>query len=69
VREARKALGRLERLLVKVTATEAEVHDRMVERATDAGAMAELSTQLEGLHAEREALETEWLEAAELADG
>jgi ATPase subunit of ABC transporter with duplicated ATPase domains len=69
LREARKTLARLERSLVRVAASEAEVHDKMVDRATDATAMAELSTRLEGLHAEREALETEWLEAAEHAEG
>ena len=44
------------------------VHEEMVAQATDADAMMRLSTQLDEIHQEREALELEWLEAAELVE-
>ncbi len=68
-REARKALSRIERSLDKLTAAERSVHDQMAAQSTDAAAMVRLSGELSALHAEREELEAQWLEAAEQADG
>ncbi len=68
-REARKAVERLDRQLATLTRRESEVHVEMVASATDASAMLRLSGDLSTLHTEKEALETQWLEAAELAEG
>ncbi len=67
VRAARKDAARIERQMEKVAAAEARVHELMVAKATDAEAMVALTGQLGSLSSEREALETEWLEAAEIA--
>jgi ABC transport system ATP-binding/permease protein len=68
LREARKTVARVERSLARLADREARLHDDMVAAATDAEAMVRLSRELETLHAEQEALEAEWLEAAERAD-
>ncbi len=68
-REARKAVERLDRQLATLTRRESEVHVEMVASATDASAMLRLSGDLSTLHTEKEALEMQWLEAAELAEG
>ncbi|MGB3858336.1 MAG: ABC transporter ATP-binding protein, partial [Ornithinimicrobium sp.] len=68
-REARKAVERLERQLAALSRREGQVHDKMIAAATDASAMMQLSAELSSLHTEKEDLETEWLEAADLADG
>ena len=68
LREARKAVARLERTLAKLADREARLHDDMVAASTDAGEMVRLTRELDALHAERDALEAQWLEAAELAE-
>ncbi|QDO89781.1 ABC-F family ATP-binding cassette domain-containing protein [Ornithinimicrobium ciconiae] len=65
-REARKTIARVEKALARLEEREARMHEQMVASATDAGAMMRLTTELDELHAEREALELEWLEAADL---
>ncbi len=66
LREARKAMARIEKQLSRLADREARLHDDMVSAATDPTALAELSTRLRAVVDEREALELEWLEAAEL---
>ena len=68
LREARKAVARLERSLAKLADREARLHDDMVTASTDAAEMVRLTRELDALHTERDALEGEWLEAAELAE-
>ncbi len=68
LREARKSVSRAERSLAQVAAREERLHQQMVTAATDAQEMLRLSRELEQLHTQREELEHEWLEAAELAD-
>ncbi len=64
-RAARKTLARVERRLEEVSAREAELNDEVVAHASDHERLTELGAQLFALGAEREALEAEWLEAAE----
>src|SRR3954447_21475470 len=64
MREARKEVARLERALDRLSEREARVHDAMAEQATDHVRLAELTADLGVLRAEREELETAWLEAA-----
>lgn len=66
-RAARKEATRLERRLERVAATEAELLARMAEQASDHEAVTALDAELRALQAEREELESAWLEAAELA--
>jgi len=68
LREARKTIARVEKSLTRLGEREARVHEEMVASATDAGAMVRLSAELDEIHAEREGLELEWLEAAEIAE-
>ena len=66
-RAARKEMARLERQISKLGSQEKKLHDEMVTKATDHEAVLRLDRQLRAVHAEREALEEEWLEAAEAA--
>ncbi|MCK0113892.1 ATP-binding cassette domain-containing protein [Ornithinimicrobium sp. F0845] len=68
LREARKTIARVEKSLTRLGERETRVHEQMVASATDAGAMMRLSAELDEIHAEREGLELEWLEAAEIAE-
>ncbi|MFN8076778.1 MAG: ABC-F family ATP-binding cassette domain-containing protein [Kineosporiaceae bacterium] len=68
VRAARKELTRIERQMQKITAQEEKLHAQMAEQATDHAAILSLDAKLRALVAEREALEEEWLAAAELVD-
>jgi ATP-binding cassette subfamily F protein uup len=67
-RAARKTVARLDRQLAQVAAREKQLHDEIAEHAGDYQRIAELSTQLDAVAAERDALETEWLEAAALLE-
>jgi ATP-binding cassette subfamily F protein uup len=67
-REARKALARVEKQLARLTEREERLHAEILESATDHEKLAELDAQLQPLLAEKEALEEEWLAAAELVD-
>ncbi|GAA1175342.1 ABC-F family ATP-binding cassette domain-containing protein [Ornithinimicrobium humiphilum] len=69
VREARKTLARVERTLDKLHAEEARVHAQMVDAATDPARLAELTEKLREITEQEEALELEWLEASEAAEG
>lgn len=66
-REARKTMTRIERQLSKLSEREARLHDEMASAATDPTALASLTGKLDELVAEKEGLELEWLEAAEVA--
>lgn len=65
-REARKAMARIEKQLARLSEREERLHADMAEKATDPTALAELSARLHDVVAERDQLEAEWLEAAEL---
>jgi len=64
-RTARKTIARVERRLEQVAARETELNDELLAHASDHERLSALSGQLGALAAEREALEAEWLEAAE----
>ncbi|HWM73416.1 MAG TPA: ABC-F family ATP-binding cassette domain-containing protein [Nocardioides sp.] len=68
-REARKTLARLDRQLARIAAQEAELNAAIAEHAHDYTRLAELSAALNTLAAERDAVEHEWLEAAEVLEG
>ncbi len=68
LRAARKDVARLERALEKNGEREASLHSEMAQAATDYERLRELQSALAALASEREALEAEWLEAAELID-
>lgn len=64
-RAAKKELQKIERRLDRIGEQEAELHERIAEHATDFEKVAELDARLRELTAEREELETRWLELAE----
>jgi ABC transport system ATP-binding/permease protein len=68
VRTARKEAARLERRMVKLDADEKALHEKLADAAADYAKAAELDAQLRTLRAEKEQVEAEWLEAAELAE-
>ena len=68
VREARKAMARVEKQLARLQAEEEELHAALVRHASDFEKLGELDVRLRAVTAEREALEEEWLEAAEAAE-
>ncbi|MBA4084057.1 MAG: ABC transporter ATP-binding protein [Kytococcus sp.] len=65
-REARKAMARVEKQLAKVAAREDRLHHEMADAVHDHARLGELNAQLGELAEEKELLELEWLEAAEL---
>ncbi|MBB3676894.1 ABC-F family ATP-binding cassette domain-containing protein [Modestobacter versicolor] len=69
VRAARKEATRLERRMLRLDADEKALHDQLAAAAADYGRAAELDAQLRALQAEKEQVETEWLAAAEVAEG
>ncbi|MGE9808168.1 ABC-F family ATP-binding cassette domain-containing protein [Janibacter sp. G1551] len=66
VREARKAMSRIERQLQRLAEKEERLHVAMAEASADHAKALELNGQLRGVIDEREVLELEWLEAAEI---
>jgi len=64
VREARKEIQRLERVLSKLGDREAALHAEMAATGSDHLRLEELQAQLATLAAERDELETAWLEAS-----
>jgi ATP-binding cassette subfamily F protein uup len=64
-RTARKEVQRIERALDKLGARETALHESMAGSATDHERLHDLQTELDALLAEREALETAWLEVSE----
>ncbi len=67
-REARKTLARLDRQLARVAEREAEISAAMALASDDYERLAELAAEHALVAAEREVLETEWLEAAEILE-
>jgi ATP-binding cassette subfamily F protein uup len=67
-RTARKTVARLDRALRKITEQEAALNADVLTHAQDHARLAEISARLSALAAEKEELELEWLEAAELLD-
>jgi ABC transport system ATP-binding/permease protein len=68
IRQARKDVQRLERELERSADRERTLHAEMTASATDHTRLGDLTAQLDALVAERERLESEWLEAAALID-
>ncbi|HET7303472.1 MAG TPA: ABC-F family ATP-binding cassette domain-containing protein [Segeticoccus sp.] len=66
VRSARKDMNRIERQLGKLADREQRLHEQMVAAADDHQKALELNGQLREVLDERERLETEWLEAADV---
>jgi ATP-binding cassette subfamily F protein uup len=64
-RASKKELQRLERLLVKLDAREAELHASMAASATDHEAVVRLNEELHQVRAEKESVEESWLELSE----
>ncbi len=70
-RAARKAISRIDKQLAALGERERDLNAelaRVAEEATDTDRLADLGAQHRELIAERESLELEWLEAAELLD-
>jgi ATP-binding cassette subfamily F protein uup len=67
-REARKVLQRVERQLARIQADEEALHAELAAAATDHERLIALDARLREVVATREALEEEWLAAAEVAD-
>jgi ATP-binding cassette subfamily F protein uup len=67
-RAARKTLARVEKRLEQVAAREKELNDEVLAHASDHARLTDLSAQLTGLSEERDALEAEWLEAADAVE-
>jgi ATP-binding cassette subfamily F protein uup len=67
-RDARKEVTRLERRISKLGERERKLLGQMHDSASDHVRLGELQTAIDELAAEREALETAWLEAADLLD-
>jgi hypothetical protein len=59
-------MARVEKQLSRLADREERIHGEMAQKATDPGALADLNARLTELVAEREELELEWLEAAEV---
>ncbi len=68
-REARKTITRIDRQLSKLANREQQLHAEIAEHASDYERLAGLDARLRELGAERDALEEEWLAAAEIVDG
>jgi ABC transport system ATP-binding/permease protein len=67
-REAAKAMARVEKQLSRLEEREAELHATLVAHATDHEKLLELDAALKEVQVEKESLEAEWLEAAELLE-
>ena len=67
-RAARKVVARIDKQLERIAEREAALNAEIAEHAQDYVRLAELSAQLDELAAEKEELELEWLEAAEVLD-
>ncbi|NYJ05954.1 ABC-F family ATP-binding cassette domain-containing protein [Petropleomorpha daqingensis] len=69
VRTARKEAARLERRLERLSADEEKLHADLAAAATDHARVLELDARLRELLAEKDRVETDWLAAAEVAEG
>ncbi|MFQ6171740.1 ABC-F family ATP-binding cassette domain-containing protein [Oryzobacter sp. R7] len=66
LREARKVMARVEKQLARLADREEKVHAQMAAAATDHERVLGLNRELREIVDERESLELEWLEAADL---
>ncbi|MEO3872480.1 ABC-F family ATP-binding cassette domain-containing protein [Nonomuraea sp. B12E4] len=64
-RELRKELNRLERQLDKLTAQENHLHTAMAEAASDYAKLGTLDAQLREITAQKDEIESEWLDVAD----
>jgi ATP-binding cassette subfamily F protein uup len=67
-REARKTVARVEKQLARLTERESALHAEMVEHASDYERLAAVDVRLREVAAEKQALEDEWLAAADLME-
>ena len=67
-RAARKTLARLDKQLARIAEREAELHAQVEAAGSDYERLAELGVLLQQVADEKEALELEWLEAAEIIE-
>ncbi len=67
-RAARKNMARLDKQLERVAAQEAALNAAILEAGQDYERLAQLSAELQVLAAQRDELESEWLEAAEVLE-
>jgi ATP-binding cassette subfamily F protein uup len=67
-RAAKKELAKLERQLAKLTDRETKLHAAQAEYASDYERLMELDVELREVQSEKEAVETRWLELAELVE-
>ncbi|QWC84206.1 ABC-F family ATP-binding cassette domain-containing protein [Nocardioidaceae bacterium] len=67
-RAARKTLGRIERQLEKLADRDVALNEQMASAAADVDRLVELGGEQQKIRAQRDELEAEWLEAAELAE-
>ncbi|NYD43307.1 ABC-F family ATP-binding cassette domain-containing protein [Nocardioides panaciterrulae] len=67
-RSARKEIARIDRQLARIAEQEAALNAQVLEHAQDYEKLAELSTRLNALATEKDELEMEWLEAADLLE-
>ena len=67
-RAARKTMARLDKQLARVTAREAELHAELADSTSDYERLATLGAELDVVLAEKDALELEWLEAADVLE-
>ncbi|MEO9323399.1 ABC-F family ATP-binding cassette domain-containing protein [Nocardioides sp. C4-1] len=67
-RAARKTLARLEKALERLTERETALNADLAAHLSDYEKLASLGAELDAVRAEKETLELEWLEAAELLD-
>jgi ATP-binding cassette subfamily F protein uup len=66
---SRRELQQLERSIERLSERESEMSEQMTANASDHARLAELQGELEGLAAEREELESTWLETSEALEG
>ena len=67
-RDARKTMARLERQIERMTAEESALHAELVEHAHDHARLTGVDVRLRALLVERQTLEEQWLEVAEVAE-
>jgi ABC transport system ATP-binding/permease protein len=67
-RAARKTLARIDKRLARIAELQASLNEQVLAHAQDYERLADLSRELDALSAEKDELELEWLEAAELVE-
>jgi ABC transport system ATP-binding/permease protein len=67
-REAKKTMARVDKQLAKLAEREAELHEAIAAAGTDYERLATLGAELDGVLGEKEGLELEWLEAADVLE-